>query len=176
MDPYVLETDRLRLRPYRAEDLDALAAILGDPEMMRFYSRPFTREESAAWIHRNKERYDQEGLGLLAMELKDTEEFVGNCGPTRQTVEGTQEIELGWHLAKHHWNKGLATEAAAACRDRCFDALGIDRLIALVRPVNTPSARVAEKIGMRIERGAQYHHLLHRVYVVTPNDVAPTAG
>src|SRR5919108_926452 len=103
VDPYVLEPDRLRLRPYRAEDLDALAAILGDPEMMRFYSRPFTREESAAWIHRNKERYDQEGLGLLAMELKDTEEFVGNCGPTRQTVEGTQEIELGWHLAKHHW-------------------------------------------------------------------------
>ncbi len=64
----------------------------------------------------------------------------------------------------------MATEAAAACRDRCFDPLGLDRLIALVRPINTPSARVAEKIGMRVEREAQYHHFLHHVYVTTPND------
>jgi [ribosomal protein S5]-alanine N-acetyltransferase len=181
VNEYLIQTERLRLRPYRGDDLDTLAAILGDPETMRFYPRPFTRDESAAWIERvwierNRTRYETEGLGLWAIEIAETGEFIGNCGPTRQTVERTEEIELGWHIAKQHWNRGFATEAAAACRDRCFETLGIDRLIALVRPVNVPSARVAEKIGMRVEREAPFHDLLHRVYVLTPNDVASTGG
>jgi ribosomal-protein-alanine N-acetyltransferase len=62
------------------------------------------------------------------------------------------------------WNRGLATEAAAACRDHCFSSLGLERVISLIRPENLPSRRVAEKIGMAIEREVDWHGYGHFVY------------
>ncbi len=161
----ILETDRLRLRPYRVDDADALFEILGDPHTMRFYPQRFTREDADAWIQRQLDRYERDGFGLWAMELRTTGEFIGNCGPAVQEVEGQREVELGWHVHRRHWGQGLATEAAAACREHAFERLGVDRLIALVRPENRPSARVAEKIGMRVERTAEFRGLPHLVYV-----------
>lgn len=164
-DP-VLETDRLRLRRYRLDDLDALFEVIGDAHTMRFYPRRFGRDDARDWITRNLERYERDGFGLWAMELKATGEFVGNCGPAVQEVEGRREVELGWHIHRRHWGRGLAPEAAAACRDDAFGRMGLSRLIALVRPENLPSARVAEKIGMRVERTAEFRGLPHLVYVL----------
>lgn len=154
----------MRIRPYTFDDLDDLHSILGDAETMRFYERPFTRDETRSWIERNIQRYEDERLGLWALELKATGEFVGNCGPVRQYVEGRDEIELGWHVDRRRQRQGLATEAALACRDYCHDELGITRLIALVRPVNVPSRRVAEKIGMTVERETFWGNFQHLVY------------
>lgn len=160
----ILETERLRLRRYRPDDLDELAPILGDPETMRYYPHPYSEEESLAWINRNIDRYRADGFGLWVIEWKETGEFLGNCGPVRQIVDDRDEIELGWLVKKTHWGRGLASEAAAACRDHAFGVLGIDRLISMVRPENTASCRVAQKIGMAIEREVVWHGVLHRVY------------
>ncbi|HEY6102031.1 MAG TPA: GNAT family N-acetyltransferase, partial [bacterium] len=59
------------------------------------------------------------------------------------------EVELGYDIRRDHWNQGLATEAATAVRDHAMDALGLRRLVSLIRAGNGASCRVAEKIGMR---------------------------
>jgi RimJ/RimL family protein N-acetyltransferase len=140
---FLLETERLRLRPYRLDDLDDLIGILGDPETMTYYPAPYNREGTLRWIEDNMRRYVADGFGLWAMEMKETGDFVGDCGPALREVDGEREVEIGWHVDRALWNRGLATEAGAACRDHCFRALGLDRVISLVRPENLPSRRVA---------------------------------
>jgi RimJ/RimL family protein N-acetyltransferase len=140
---------------------------LGDAETMRFYPHPFSRDESEDWILRNIKRYEDDGFGLYAIEDKETGEFLGNCGPVRQFVEGAPETELGWHIKRSHWGRGIAPEAGAACRDHAFEELGQRRLISLIQPVNVPSQRVAEKIGMKVEREVMYAGLPHLVYALS---------
>jgi ribosomal-protein-alanine N-acetyltransferase len=160
-----LETERLRLRPYTLDDLDALFKILGDPETMTYYPEPYSRDRTLRWIEDNVRRYEVDGFGLWAMELRETGGFVGDCGPAVREVDGQREVEIGWHVNRAWWNRGLATEAARACGEYCFSALGLERVISLIRPENLPSRRVAEKIGMIIEREVDWHGYRHLVYV-----------
>ena len=162
-----LETERLVLRPYELDDLDDLAPILGDPETMQYYPAPFTREKSQEWIEANLERYASDGFGLWAIESKDTGEFLGNCGPVRRLVDGEREVEVGWHVKRSHWRRGIATEAARACCAYAFEELGLDRLISLIRVVNVPSRGVAENLGMTIEKEILYAGTPHHVFVLT---------
>lgn len=163
----VLETDRLVLRELAESDLDDLAAILGDPETMRFYPAPFSREESRRWIERNLRRYREHGFGLWALVLKDSGEFVGDCGLTLQDVDGVEELEVGYHVKKSLWRRGLATEAATACRDHAFEVVGVDKLIALVRAENEPSAGVARKLGMTVEKETMRVGMRHLVFALS---------
>ena len=164
----ILETNRLRLRTLRNEDLEDLLWVLGDPETMRFYPAPFTRQLVEEWIRDSINRYQRDGIGLWAVELKATGELVGDCGPAVRQVLGAREIELGWHVNRALWGQGLATEAAAACRDWVFRHIHPSRLIALVRPENTQSRRVAEKIGMTVEGEVAYGSMgwRHLVYAI----------
>ena len=165
-----LDTPRLRLRPLRRTDLDALAAVLGDPVGMSFYPHPFSREESLDWIERDIARYDRHGFGHLGIELGSSGELIGDCGPTILDVAGVAEVELGWHVRRDLWGRGYATEAAVATRDWMFDGRGLERLISLVRPENIPSCRVAEKIGMTVEREVDRRGMRHYVYAMGPDD------
>jgi RimJ/RimL family protein N-acetyltransferase len=160
----ILQTERLRLRELVAEDLDALYQVLGDAETMRFYPNPFSREETAEWIERNRDRYGEFGFGLWGLELLDTGVLVGDCGLTLQRVDGALDVEVGYHLNRAYWHRGLATEAAAACRDHAFGVLGLDRLIAIILPENTPSQGVARRIGMEIEKEADHAGLRHLIF------------
>ena len=146
----VLETQRLRLRPLVAGDAAALHRIQSDPEHMRFYPHPFSMEESVAWIERAIERYEKHGFGLLAVEDRTTGEFLGNVGPMVQRVDDVDEIELGWSITPDRSRQGIATEAARACRDWVFEAVGVDHQISLIRPGNEPSRGVARNLGMTI--------------------------
>ena len=130
MERVVLETERLLLREMAPDDLGELSEILGDSETMRFYPHPFNCDEAAGWIEWCRRSYRDHGYGLWALILKDTGEFVGDCGLTLQDVDGEKLVEVGYHVKKIHWRKGLATEAALACRDYAFAVVGVDRLIA----------------------------------------------
>ena len=163
----LLETRRLVLRPFVRADVDALWAVLGDAEAMAFYPHPLSHAETSLWIERNLQRYERLGFGLLGLTLIDTGELVGDCGPTIQVVEGADELEIGWHVRRDLWNRGLASEAAVAVRDWVWSALGRTRLISLVRPENVASCRVAEKLGMTVERLADFHGYTHRVYAMS---------
>ena len=148
----MLETARLRLRPFVRDDLDETAAMLGDPETMRYYQRPKSRTESLEWIEWNLGLYAQRGFGLWVLELKDSREFAGDCGLVPQTIDGDEEIEIGYHVVRRLWRRGLASEAAAACRDHARDALGLERVVSIISPENVPSQGVARKVGMELER------------------------
>src|SRR5213592_4720372 len=141
-------TARLRFREMTVADLDSMAALLGDPEVMTYYDHPKSRAEALAWIDWNQGLYAERGFGLWVIELREDRAFVGDCGLTPQDVDGTIEIEVGYHVRHALQGRGYGTEAAAACRDFAHDTLGLQRLIALIDPGNRASQRVAEKIGL----------------------------
>jgi RimJ/RimL family protein N-acetyltransferase len=157
-------TERLVFREMTDEDIEPMAALLGDPEVMTFYAHPKTRAEALEWIRRNQGRYGEHGFGLWVIELRDTGEFVGDCGLTFQDVEGTDELEVGYHVRRSFQGRGYATEAAAASRDHARDVLGHSRLVAIIHPDNVASQRVAEKIGLGLEKEFERHGRRKRLY------------
>jgi RimJ/RimL family protein N-acetyltransferase len=164
----VLRTQRLILREMTDDDLDDIARLLGDPEVMRYYPRPKTRAEAKGWIGWNRSLYQQHGFGLWIMTLADTGEFVGECGLTIQVVDATEEVEVGYHLLPAFQRRGYATEAASACRRAALDTFGADRVIAVINPDNRPSQLVAERIGLRVEKHAQLYGADRVIYASRP--------
>ena len=156
----------MRLRHYQVDDLDDAHSMLGDEQTMQYYPSPFTREMSSWWIEDNMRRYEEDGFGLWVVEARATGEFLGNCGPALRSIEGVSMVELGWHIKRSHLRRGLATEAAGACRDYAFATLDIPRIVSLIRPVNIPSRGLAEKIGMTIDREIDYKNYHHYLYAV----------
>ena len=153
----VAETGRLLLRRVTADDFDDLLALYTDPDVMRYSPNgPLGRDEVRAWLDRNLRSYTLWGVGMCAVVLRD-EGFAGVCGINRfDDVEGRLEFEIGFRTAKRHWNRGITTEAAAAVRDHGFGDLDLGRLISLVDPRNIPSVRVAEKVGMALEKPVRF--------------------
>jgi RimJ/RimL family protein N-acetyltransferase len=153
-----LETERLLLRTMVAEDAGALMSVFSDPRVMAaFGAKPFDRVDMDRWVDRNLRHQAEHGYGLFTVVLRATGEVIGDCGLEHMDIGD----ELGYDLRSDHRNRGLATEAASAVRDYAFGALGLPRLVSLVRVGNDASRRVAEKIGMRLVKqtergGAQY--------------------
>ena len=147
----ICETQRFKLREFRRDDLDDLAAMVADEDQMRFYPRPKTRGEACAWIGRNLSLYEEYGFGFWLIESLPTSRFLGYCGIRPRVLEGASEIEIGWHTKKTSWNQGIATEAATAARDVAFRRFALSRLVAIIHPDHGASRRVAEKIGMHEE-------------------------
>ncbi len=148
----VSETPRLRLRRLRPSDIDDVAAMVADPEQMRFYPRPKSRDEVEAWLASNIAVYEEHGFGVWCLESVPGSGFVGYCGIRPLLLDGQPEIELVWHVNKIHWNQGLATEAALISMHRGGDEFGLSRLVAIIHPDNRASRRVAQKLGMAEER------------------------
>jgi [ribosomal protein S5]-alanine N-acetyltransferase len=153
MPATLLETERLSLRPLTLDDLAALAALYGEPGLGYFPPDvpvlEATRQELEGIIGVHYARY---GFGLWATLDRATGRLIGRCGLIPWTLEGEQEVEVAYHLDRRYRGRGLATEAAVAIRDYGFGRLELPRLVSLIDPDNPASSRVAEKIGMRLER------------------------
>ncbi|MFT2816203.1 GNAT family N-acetyltransferase [Leifsonia sp. A12D58] len=143
-----LPTARLQFREMAHSDLDDMAALLGDPDVMRFYPAPKSRDEAAAWIQWNQANYAAHGYGLWVIETLDGG-FVGDCGLTWQDVNGSPMLEVGYHVRAELQGYGYATEAATACRDFARGHVDATDLVAIIHPDNRASERVDEKIGMQ---------------------------
>lgn len=103
----ILETERLILREYVADDFDAIFEILSDPETMQHYPSPFDEDKTRNWINWNLDNYKKYGFGLWAVVLKETREFIGDCGITIQNIDGEMLPEIGYHIHKKYWRKGI---------------------------------------------------------------------
>ena len=164
-----VSTPRLLLRELKSADAPALFEVLGDPETMRFYPRPYSREEVDEWIGRQIGRYAM-GAGLLGVVLRDSGTLIGDCGLVWQEVEGVEEPEIGYHVHREHQGRGYATEAARAVRDYAFGTLGCDHVISMIRPENFASRRVAEKNGLTVDRTVFWRGYDHCVYQLRKAD------
>jgi len=109
----------------------------------------------------------ESAYGLLAAWHNIEKRLVGHAGLVRQEVDGRNEIELGYWLARDFWGHGLATEAALVLRDHAFTALDLDRIISLIQPGNAASIAVSERVGMQYEKVVDFHGKQVRVYGVT---------
>lgn len=153
------ETGHLILRPWEARDLDAFAALNADREVMRFFPATFTREETAAYIERVMTLVE-DGLGFLAVEEKDGGDLVGAVGmaPLKPEMPFAPGVEIGWRLARRHWGKGYASEAARAWLAHGFDKLGLPEIVAFTYVGNEPSQRVMQCLGMTRDPADDFEH------------------
>ena len=143
-----LETERLILREYTMDDFDVLHEILSDPETMKHYPKPYDEAGTNRWLTWSLNNYKEYGFGLWAIELKETGEFIGDCGITMQNIDGEQLPEIGYHIHKNHWRKGYAKEAATAVRDWAFANTNFSTLYSYMKYTNVASYSTAASIGM----------------------------
>ena len=174
--PIPLETERLRIRPYREEDAGGLHDVFGSPEVMRWTPSAPSKDvaETAARLVRTMAFTARQpaGLGLWALELRSTSEFLGQVGLF--PVEGKgPEVEVAYELAPRAWGRGYATEAARALVEYGFGEIGLARVVALIVPDNVRSRRVAEKLAMR-EEGQARHYGLDLVKYAVARERGPT--
>jgi ribosomal-protein-alanine N-acetyltransferase len=171
----ILETKRLALRRLEPADLDELYALYRDGEIRRYFpdgvrSYEETREE-LEWFLNGHPRHPE--LGLWATIHKADNRFIGRCGLLPWTIDGQDEVEVAYLLAKEYWGQGLGSEAALAIRDYAFDVLGLPRLICMVYPDNLASRKVATNIGMSLERETEDEFGPYLIYAIAK---APPAG
>ena len=142
-----LETKRLRLRLLEERDVDAIAAMFADAETMKYIGAGtvFNRNETWRSISSVLGHWLMKGYGMWTVEMRDTGEVVGRVGFI--DPEGWPGFELGWIIARPHWGKGYATESVTTAYRYAIETLKRDRVISLIRPGNTRSVRVAEKLG-----------------------------
>lgn len=145
----IMETQRLILREYTLEDFDALYEILSDAETMQHYPKPYDANMTRRWLDWSMENYRKYGFGLWALVLKETGEFIGDCGLTIQNIDGQLLPEIGYHLHKKHWRKGYGSEAAKRVRDWAFENTNYDCLYSYMTATNVGSYTTAASVGLK---------------------------
>jgi len=161
----VLTTARLSLDLSTPADLEDMLRLLGDPRVMEFYPDPLDRDGAAAWLLRNRERYERYGYGIWSAHLLGSGEFAGLLGLSPMRLSGREETALAYLLLPEFWGHGLATEGAIACRDYALHRLGLVRLVSPVRPENSRSVRVIERVGFKAHGRCLLAGFEHTVYV-----------
>jgi RimJ/RimL family protein N-acetyltransferase len=165
--PLPLKTERLVIRPYRDDDATSLHEVFGSPDVMRWTASPPSRDvaETAQRLARTLAFTARQpsGLGLWALDLNETAQFLGQVGLF--PVEGKgPEVEVAYELAPRVWGHGYATEAAGALIDYGFRELALTRVVALILPDNARSRNVAAKCGMTLEGTGRFYGLELLVY------------
>ncbi|MFG2191258.1 GNAT family N-acetyltransferase [Streptomyces sp. NPDC048639] len=140
----VIETGRLRLRPLTVADVEAFVALHAD-ERVSAYVGAYSREQALERLAAVESQWAERGHGLCAIESRATGAFLGRSGLNHWPQ--FDEVEAGWTLRADAWGQGYATEAARAVVDWGFATLGLRSVTAMIRPGNTPSVRVAERLG-----------------------------
>jgi len=153
-----IRTERLLLRRWKPEDFEPFSAMNADVEVMRHFPSTLTRAQTVAGLQRVETHFDRHGWGLFAAEHEG--QFIGYIGLFHVPFEAhfTPAVEIGWRLARSHWNRGLASEGARACLELGFAQLELKEIVAFTTPGNLASRRVMEKIGMRQDPQGNFEH------------------
>ena len=165
--PATLTTARLRAERIGPQHRDGLIALLGDPRGGETLAGVRTPAEVDAQIERFGADWDRNGFGWYAWLDPESGALVARGGIQPATVDGREEVELGWGVVPERWGEGLATELGAACAEVAFRDLGLADVVAFTLPHNAASRRVMEKLGMRFEKVADYKtygpHVVYRL-------------
>lgn len=152
-----MKTGRLILREWTDADLEPFAALNADPLVMEHFPDPLDREASDATAGRIRAHFVRRGFGLWAVEVPGLAPFIGFTG-LQVTPFREEWIEIGWRLAREHWGRGYATEAARAALDYAFDTLKLDEVVSMTVPGNARSRRVMEKLGLTRDPADDFDH------------------
>ncbi len=155
-----IETPRLILRDWKAEDILPFAAMNNDPVVMKYFLKPLNKEESLDFYNRIQDEFSQYGYGLYAIGKKENGEFIGYTGFHNFTFDTdfAPGVEIGWRLKHEEWNQGFATEAAKACLSYAKEHLSFDTVWSFTSVLNKSSERIMQKIGM--EKVKEFPHPL----------------
>jgi RimJ/RimL family protein N-acetyltransferase len=164
----LVETPRLILRELDSDDIEFVAAMLADPDVMAYWPQPLTREQAGAWLRKQQERYETHGHGYWLAVEKATGEAVGQIGLLPTKIDGEEQAALGYMLHRPYWGRGLATEGAGGVLLYARDVLGKPRVVAPIRPSNIPSLRVAWRLRMIPTHMTTLADFEHLVLVTTP--------
>jgi ribosomal-protein-alanine N-acetyltransferase len=147
-----IETDRLIIRSVRETDFEPLATLWADPAVTRYMGGPRNYEEVLKILREDAQVDPQPAFDLWPVVEKETGLMVGTGGILEKDIDGRNQYEIIYVLAKSAWGKGFATELASSLKDYAFNELGLKRVTALIDPDNLKSERVATKIGLRYEK------------------------
>jgi RimJ/RimL family protein N-acetyltransferase len=165
--PEQFDRGRLRYERIDAGNLDELRPVFLDPVMGRTLwatPQPPTEAELTVQLTRSAQHWEDHGFGPWLLRDPETAATVGRGGLQRKTLEGEDEIEVGWAIVPARWNQGLATELAHTSVDMAFGPLALKRIVAFTLPHNLASRRVMDKAGFAYERDIVYAGLPHVLY------------
>jgi len=167
----VAETTRVLIREFQRSDAPALGKILGDPSVMEFSSRgPLTEADSLRFIEWCSDSYQERGYGQWALIDKKSKVLIGFCGLSHASLDGVDEVEIAYRLAKNQWGKGLASEAASQVLSHGFTFLNIASIVGIVSPRHAASIRVLEKVGFISFSETRHNGWDVRVYRLSMHD------
>lgn len=148
---YIIETSRLGLRNWLDTDTPKFVEMNKDPRVMEYFPKLLTEVETKQMVDKIKMNILNNGFGLWALEIKQTNEFIGFVGLSIPQFESnfTPCVEIGWRLAYDYWGKGYAQEAASKCLDYGFINLGFKEIVSFTSDLNVRSMNVMKKIGMK---------------------------
>lgn len=145
-----VQTQRVILRQWRAEDRPLFAAMNADPQVMEFFPSTLDTSQSDALVDRFSGDIESSGWGFWAAERIDTNEFIGFIG-INYSADGLPFapcVDIGWRLARQHWGLGLASEGARGAMDYAFGQANLSQLVSMTPICNKSSERVMQKLGM----------------------------
>lgn len=149
--PYIFKSDRLGFRAWAKADIEKMAEINGDKEVMEFFPGVKTYDETVAFIGRMQRQLLDKGYCYFALDKLDDGELIGFIGVSDQVFEAsfTPCVDIGWRLSRKEWGKGFATEGAKRCLQYAFEELRIGKVYAMAPVINISSEQVMRKIGMK---------------------------
>jgi len=155
---YLFTSERLGFRNWKISDLEEMSVINADVDVMKHFPQTLTKEETAAFIDRQKAHYEKFGYNYFATEVLESGEFIGFIGFSALDFEAefTPATDIGWRINKSAWGKGFATEGAKRCLEFAFKELQLTRIVSIFTEMNQKSEKVMQKIGM-IKKGSFNH-------------------
>jgi len=159
MTNYIFTSARLGFRNWKSSDLDVMATMNADKDVMEFFQSTQSREKTNDFIKKMQKQFAENGFCYFAVDLLETNEFIGFIGLSKQEYNAgfeTPFVDIGWRLSKSAWNKGYATEGAKRCLEYAFKTLKLETIYSIATSKNVKSIRVMEKIGMK-----KYSTFLH---------------
>ncbi|NOQ72201.1 MAG: GNAT family N-acetyltransferase [Crocinitomix sp.] len=147
---YLFQSERLGFRNWKLSDHEPFAKLNSDPEVMEFFPKLLTPEESSAMIERMQKTFEELGYTFFAVDILERSQFIGFIGIIRATFDAffTPCYEIGWRLQKSSWNQGFATEGTLACLNYGFNVLNMKTIHSITAVINNKSEHLMKKVGM----------------------------
>lgn len=148
----------IKLRQWRDSDVGPFAAMNSDPEVMRYFPAALTREQSVAWLERQRGLIEERGWGLWALDVDgELAGFVGLAIPSFQ-ASFTPCVEAGWRLRREYWGRSIAYQGALQALRYGFEVLKLPQIVSFTAAVNLPSRRLMERLGFTHDAAGDFDH------------------